>query len=74
MPLPSQMAGITLSCSIGALQCNPRHDMQEVMSKADKLLYMVKDLGRAGFIVGTDDGQILVKKTGIVQNTLPVSS
>ena len=74
MPLPSQMAGITLSCSIGALQCDPRHDMQEVMSKADKLLYMVKDLGRAGFIVGTDDGQILVKKTGIVQNTLPVSS
>lgn len=74
MPLPSQMAGITLSCSVGALQCDPRHDMQEVMSKADKLLYMVKDLGRAGFIVGTDDGQILFKKTGIVQNTLPVSS
>ena len=72
LPLPPQMAGVTLSCSIGALQCKHSHDMQEVMSKADKLLYMVKAAGRAGYIVGSDDGQILVKKTGIVQNTLSV--
>ncbi len=67
IPLPSHMSKLRLSCSIGCLKFEHWLHMQEVMSKADRLLYMVKNSGRAGYIVGADDEHISIKKTGIVR-------